>query len=189
MSELLLGVFVGGASRRFSGIPKGLLRHPRTAETLVERAVRLGRELGAQVVLVGTNDAYKDLGIDALQDVRAGCGPMGGLGSLLRHAAGREAIALACDMPFVPLELLQRLEAETGGDVVVPRRASGLEPLCALYRSPMGPRVEAALAESRFSLQQVLREADRREVVLAREQEHWLDDWDTPSDVTSASSA
>jgi molybdenum cofactor guanylyltransferase len=185
MSELVLGVFVGGESRRFAGVPKGLLRHPHLPTTPVEHAVELGRRLGAQVVLVGRNEAYGGLGLDLLPDARRGCGPMGGLASLLGHAAGRDAIALACDMPFVPLELLQRLAAESGGDAVVPRRASGLEPLCALYRAPMRERVEAALAESRFSLQRLLREAAVRVLGVAPEQEHWLDDWDAPSDVMS----
>ena len=55
--SILAGIFVGAASSRMGGAPKGLLRVI-SGETIVERGVSLLRVVGADVVLVGDARAY-----------------------------------------------------------------------------------------------------------------------------------
>jgi molybdopterin-guanine dinucleotide biosynthesis protein A len=187
MSEVVLGVFVGGRGLRLGGVPKGLLAHPTEATSLVGRAVRLGRELGAHTVLVGQNEAYAPLGLPMLADAPQAVGPLGGLAALLGYAAPRDVLALACDMPFVPLELLRRLLATPGGAAVVACRSTGREPLCALYRTgPVAAAVSAALAEGRYGLRGVLDRVAVCEVLLVGAEERWLDDWDVPADLAGS---
>jgi molybdenum cofactor guanylyltransferase len=184
MSEPILGIFVGGSSRRLGGIPKGTLRHPVEPTSLVEHALSLARRLGSEAVLVGRHDAYADLGAVMLADAPAGIGPMGGLAALIAYAGRRDVIAIACDMPYVPLELVERMVATPGGAAVVPRRTGGLEPLCALYRPDAVREVlERAIADRRFSLQSILTEVEVRELLLKACEQCWLDDWDAPADV------
>src|SRR5437867_5470202 len=104
----LAGIFVGGASRRMGGRPKGLMLAP-SGETIVARWQRMFDELGIASVLVGRHDAYMTLGIECLDDEPPGTGPIGGLVALLARAQGRRAIAVACDMPFVSERLLEKL--------------------------------------------------------------------------------
>jgi molybdopterin-guanine dinucleotide biosynthesis protein A len=188
----VVGVFVGGASRRMGGLPKGLLRHPCEPTTLVERALRLGRGVGAEVVLVGAHDAYARLGTPMLADEPSGVGPIGGLVSLLALAAERDCIALACDLPFVPRELLERLmdDGAAAPDVlaVVPRRRGLLEPLCALYRPGMLAFARDAVARGRFALHALVRGAAHRAIELQEQEGRWLDDWDEPGDAGRAAS-
>jgi len=166
------------------GIPKGLLRHPCEPTTLVERAIALGIARGLEVVLVGRKGAYAHLGLKMLVDSPEGIGPMGGLAALIDHAGSRDAIALACDMPQVPMELIDRLCSAQGGAAVVPRRGEGLEPLCALYRpAAIVGALERALSGREFALQSLLARVEVREIKLIGEQEHWVDDWDAPSDL------
>ncbi|MBI5535645.1 MAG: molybdenum cofactor guanylyltransferase [Deltaproteobacteria bacterium] len=184
MSDCVVGVFVGGRSRRLGGIPKGLLKHPVESGSLVERALSMGRRVGSEVVLVGKHEAYEGLGVRMLADAPAGVGPIGGLAALLAHAGERDAIAIACDMPFVPIELVERLVATSGGAAVVPRRAGGLEPLCTLYRpDALRETLADAIARRSFSLQSVLARVELRELVLAEDEQRWLDDWDAPADL------
>ena len=183
MSDALVGIFVGGRSQRMGGIPKGLLRHPTEPTTLVQRALSLGQRLPAETVLVGQHEAYANLGIEMLADAPAGVGPIGGLAALVDRASGRDAIAIACDMPFVPIELVRRLVATPGGTVVATRRAGQLEPLCALYRPGVRDALQRSIAQGQLSLRGILASLEVSELVLSPEQERWLDDWDAPSDV------
>jgi len=70
-----------------------------------------------------------------------GQGPAAAILGAAAHRPGRALLVLACDLPRVPVALLERIAA-TPGDWVVPRHPGGLEPLCALYR----PRAVTALA-------------------------------------------
>lgn len=186
----LVGVFVGGASRRM-GSPKGLLEL--RGEPLVLRLVRLARALGpraSEVVLVGERPEYAALGLPTLRDggargQRASVGPLGGLVSLLEHAGPRWALALSCDLPFVSLELLAALLDAPDAAVVAPVRDGRFEPLVARYDAA---RVLATawsrLERGERSLQGLLAEVSASPFVWTRPDE--LDDWDTPDDVRRA---
>jgi len=181
----VLGIFVGGASRRFGGVPKGMLPHPSEPGVLVERSIRLAREVGCEPWLVGNHPAYAGLGIRIIPDLIEGLGPIGGLAALIREAGDRNALVLGCDMPFVPAELLRTLMTSLGQEAaVVPCRGGMREPLCALYvPGRIAEPMARSLRTGRFGLQKLLRTVDVREVHLSLEQERWLRDWDAPDDV------
>ncbi|MFW5739877.1 MAG: molybdenum cofactor guanylyltransferase, partial [Myxococcota bacterium] len=186
---LVAGVFVGGKARRMGGVAKGLLPHPSEPGTVVEHVVREARRIGAEVVLVGDHPAYRGLGIPCIEDAAQDVGPAGGLLALLRHAGTGIAVALACDMPHVPGQLLQRLVqgVRDGAVAVVPRRGDKLEPLCAAYRAePVAQHVEACLRSGKTGMHRIARAAGATELVLSVEQAWWLDDWDDPSDLSDS---
>ncbi|HEY0838943.1 MAG TPA: formate dehydrogenase accessory sulfurtransferase FdhD, partial [Vulgatibacter sp.] len=97
----LVGVFVGGRSRRMAGRPKGLI--PLGGRTIVERTVGLVKAMGLRCVLVGDAPAYRERlpDLPVLADRPGEEGPMAGMASLLEAAGSGQAIALACDMPFL----------------------------------------------------------------------------------------
>lgn len=184
MTRAVAGIFVGGAGTRMGGIAKGLMRTGDGA-TLVERWCITLDPLGVELVLVGDRAAYAGLGMEVVADQPAGIGPLGGLVALLRRAGAAQALALACDMPFVSSTLLDRLlAASPQAPIVAPRRDGRWEPLCARYDPS---RVLApALANARsgdHSLQRLLRDAGAVELPLTPKQADELRDWDTPEDV------
>lgn len=195
MPKLLVGIFVGGAGRRMGGVAKGLLRSPDGDETLVTRLARVSRETldSCDVLLVGNAEAYAASGLEALDDDPPQVGPLGGLTALLAEAERRgapNAIALACDMPFVSPELLRRLSThEPTAAAVAPRSTTGeWEPLCARYApGAAGAAARAVLERGQRSLQAVLAElgASVRELPLSDRERTALIDWDTPEDVGS----
>lgn len=130
-------VLAGGASRRM-GRDKALLVVD--GESLARSAARRLAAVCPEVVLA---DAGRSLlpGFRSVPD-GPGRGPAAGLLGAAAAFPGRPLLALACDLPRVPVPLLAEVVQGTGADWVVPRREAGLEPLCALY----GPRTLAALA-------------------------------------------
>lgn len=193
-AELVVGIFVGGASRRM-GSAKGLLLAPDDGRTLVERLVDVAREAlpGAEVVLVGERAEYAPWGLTALADAEGGGGPLGGLVALLRHAEarGREAaVALACDLPWLSSALVARLAARSEAVIVAPRErgdSGKWQPLVARYSVSLLPECEAALRSERRSLQPLL-DAHARVFEVTEDERGELVDWDTPDDVRASRS-
>jgi molybdopterin-guanine dinucleotide biosynthesis protein A len=182
----IAGVFVGGAGTRMGGRPKGLLPGPGGA-TLVARWVTLLGELGVPVVLVGEGSAYQGLGLPMLADEPPGIGPLGGLVALLRHAGGAPVLALACDLPFAPRALVERLlGAPFDAPVVAPRRDGRWEPLFARYEAArVLPRAVARAASEHHGLQGLLDDVGADVLPLLPDEETELRDWDSPADVAA----
>lgn len=194
------GVFVGGASRRMGGAPKGLLPSPSTGEPLVVATARDAASVGLHVVLVGEASPYDGLlaGTPRLADSPPGVGPLGGLAALLAYAEGRGApyvVALACDMPHVTGPSLQRLASapfDLGAlpaAVVAARRSAHApwEPLFARYDvAAVGPVLTRALGAGVRSFQRLFCELAVAPLVLAPGDLDVLDDWDTPDDVAAS---
>jgi molybdopterin-guanine dinucleotide biosynthesis protein A len=134
-------VLAGGDSRRM-GRDKALLTLGEGGETLAAGAAR---RLAAVCAEVGVADRERSIvpGLPSLAD-GPGRGPAAGLLGASRHWPDRPLLALACDLPAVPIPLLVLLKECMGhADWVVPRWSGGLEPLCSLW----GPAALAALAE------------------------------------------
>jgi molybdopterin-guanine dinucleotide biosynthesis protein A len=184
----LVGIFVGGHSRRM-GRPKGLLMAPTgEGQTLIER---LQQEVllacpRAEVVLVGCRDEYSHIALEQLPDAAPDAGPLGGLVSLLSLGAeqGRPAVvALACDFPFLTSSLIARLVRESPqADIVCPYLDGRFQPLAARYSTHCLEAFRGALATGHRSLQPLVGAARTECLQLSIDEELALGDWDTPQD-------
>lgn len=189
--DCVIGLFVGGQSRRMGGFPKGNLRAPGSALTLLERLIEEARAASATtpLVLVGNAEPYASLALPALADQPPGIGPLGGLGALLEHArsAGKtHALALACDLPRLDRTLLARLlEQRPEAAALVAQPGAIRNPLIARYEVE---RTRTALTQTlvlnRRSLQAVLDQLGPGVACLelSNAERALLDDWDTPDD-------
>lgn len=191
MNKLVVGVFVGGRALRLGGLAKGLLRAPDTNEPLVARLARISREAlsDSEFVLVGDAREYTELGYASISDDPKGVGPIGALIALLSHAGqlGRDAIALAADLPFVSRELVTRLAEHAPESAAVAPRVDGIwHPLFARYESERSlVAARKTLAEGKRALHSVLSHlgTSATELPLTPAEAALLDDWDTPEDV------
>lgn len=192
MTELVVGILVGGRGSRLGGVAKGLLLAPGTKTSLIERLLSELRAAlpGAPVVLIGNAEAYAALGLRALPDDPPGVGPLGGVASLLEFARDREAhaaLCLTCDLPRLERRLLTRLATESASVAALVTAQSGVRnPLVARYRvADALPVARRALHEGKRSVQSVLDglgsgvevlDVDEAEAAL-------LVDWDVPEDL------
>jgi molybdopterin-guanine dinucleotide biosynthesis protein A len=175
------GVFVGGASRRMGGSPKGLLRLP-SGETLVDRWLAMFAACGVDAVLVGVHPEYAPRTM--IPDAVLGVGPLGGLVALLRHCGSAWAVAVGCDMPCVSLELVRRLLDAPDAVAVAPRREGRWEPMLARYDAERALVTAAArLARGEHGMQGLLDELGASPLALTDVERAQLDDWDSPEDV------
>lgn len=112
------------------GRDKARLPIPGTAHTLLQSTVGRLAEVCGQVVV-----ADRGRGADGFAVVAdgPGRGPAAGLLGAAARFPESDLLVLACDLPAVPTSLLRWL-CQQPGDLVVPARQRGLEPLSALYR-------------------------------------------------------
>ena len=193
--DIVVGLFVGGESSRM-GQPKGLLRaphdpnHAQQSVTLVERLFSMSREqLGFETVLVGRRPEYEHLPYPTLADACSGAGPLGGLVAALTWARSRGhkwVVAVACDLPYLSADLLERLACHgSEADVLCPRSEGKYQPLFARYAVGCLPSLQAALDAFDLSLQSILTELGTDVLALDEVDQAQLVDWDRPEDVPS----
>ena len=186
----VVGIFVGGRSRRMGGEPKGLLHVPGGDETLVESLARAASEAGLEAVLVGDVAAYDEVlpGLLRLSDRPTGIGPLGGLGALLHHAGDGLALSVACDMPHVDAGVLRVLvDHPAEAAVLAPRRDGRWEPMLARWRAAaVRPTLGRAVERGVRSFQALLGEIEVAELAVDARMDRALVDWDNPADVERA---
>ena len=140
-------VLAGGASSRM-GDDKATLEL--NGETLAAGAAR---RLAAVCPEVALADRGRQLvpGLPSLPD-GPGRGPAAGLLGAAHAFPGRPLLALACDLPHVPVALLAELLQSGEADWALPRWSSGSEPLCALWRPRALAVLEARVARGIHAL-------------------------------------
>jgi len=79
-------------------------------------------------------------------DRKRAAGPLAGIEAGLSAAREEIMFAVACDMPFVTVDLAQAaVAAARGCDAAIPRLDGRVEPVCAAYRRTALPAIAAAL--------------------------------------------
>lgn len=132
-------VMAGGASSRF-GSDKALARLG--GETMLARICRALDDATGNVSVVSSLTNYTGVDARMVPDRWPGEGPLGGIITALQDARANDprathCLIVSCDMPFLTAEWLQFLcthAATNVAQIVVPRSARTLEPLCACWR-------------------------------------------------------
>ena len=132
-------VLCGGRSTRM-GQDKGAL--PFGNETMLQRIVRITRTIASDVIVVGRRDQAGITVHDSVEDQ----GPLAGIASGLAASKTDLNIVVACDMPLIKTEVLQRLIDSIGdADICVAMTEGHASALCGVYRSRV-----AVVAQSLF---------------------------------------
>ena len=149
-TKAVLGyVLAGGGSTRF-GRDKALVEIGGTPMLLRMRAL-LG-DITKDVQVIAAPHKYAALGITGIGDRWDGQGPLAGIITALQTTeetgSGAEwNLIIGCDIPFLTREWLAYLAVRaqaSGAEVVSPRSAEGLEPLCACWRTSAVRQLQSA---------------------------------------------
>jgi molybdopterin-guanine dinucleotide biosynthesis protein A len=148
-------VLAGGESRRMGRDKAALALGGATL------AAGAAQRLAAVCPEVAVADRGRQLvpGFPSLAD-GPGRGPAAGLLGAARAYPGRPLLALACDLPYVPVPLLAELARQEDVDWFLPRWSGGAEPLCALWGERALARLEARVARGIYALWSLANEED-----------------------------
>jgi molybdopterin-guanine dinucleotide biosynthesis protein A len=138
-------ILVGGKSSRM-GRPKALL--PFDGEPLIVHVVRRLKEMFAEAVVVAAPEQeMPDLSALIVRDDVAYQGPVSGIYRGLQASRKEICFVTSCDAPFLNLDLIAHLLAQSSEcDVVVPYWEDRYQPLHAVYRTRVAPLLQEQLA-------------------------------------------
>ncbi len=147
------------------GRPKEALRLT-DGRSMIEAVAGTVASVCRRVVVVGA--AAELPGVQSVDDLRPGQGPLGGIEALLASALDAHYLVCPCDVPLVSAELLAALTAPAGGAATVLRIAGEDEPrpLPARLSAEALPAVRMLLDREDRAVKQLI-EALRPHVVEA----------------------
>ena len=150
MISYSVAIQAGGKSSRM-GQDKGLMLFGEN--TLVEYIYQQISGLGEGVFIVSNNHkGYQKFGLPVFSDIHKEIGALGGIHPILSHLVSEYCLVLACDMPFVNLELVDFMLSEAANfDVVVPRLGEDdfVEPFKAVYSKKCLAAVDDAIEKGK----------------------------------------
>jgi molybdopterin-guanine dinucleotide biosynthesis protein A len=158
-SNIAGAVLIGGASSRMG---EDKARRHFGGVAAATRASRLLASLFEDVLLVG-GDAPDDAIGRRVADVAGPRCALRGIVAALEAARAERVLVIATDLLLLGPELLLALVAWPEADVVLPRRAGRIEPLCALWnRERALLRAHEQLAAGRLALHELVARLDAR---------------------------
>lgn len=137
----------GGQSSRM-GVEKGLVElcGKPMIDNIIGRLIPYADEM---FITTNNPESYKQFGLNMYADIYKNYGALAGLHTALHYASHEMVFVIACDLPFVNVDLfrfMKNLFEAKPVDLVIPRTASGFEPFYAFYRkSTCLPLVEEAI--------------------------------------------
>jgi molybdopterin-guanine dinucleotide biosynthesis protein A len=144
-------VLAGGQSSRL-GMDKSFVNV--NGQSLIEQIVAKLARLSDDVIIVANSpERYHHLEVRVVGDIYPGKGALGGIYSGLKSAANAHSLVVACDMPFLDLNLLRyMILLARGHDVVIPRVRGLPEPLHAIYSKSCLEPIDRLLARGRLKI-------------------------------------
>lgn len=146
-----MAILAGGQSRRM-GQNKAFL--PVGGRPVIERVLERVGSLSDDVTLVTNSpDTYRHLGCRMVGDVYPGKGSLGGIYTAVHAAGYTHCLVVACDMPFLNIDLLCHLfKLASGFDVVVPRVEGFPETMHAVYGKGCLKTIERCILEDQLKI-------------------------------------
>ena len=120
---------------------------------------RLSQHFDDIVIITNQPELYQDLGVKVASDIIPHQGPLSGLHAGLVHTGGDAIFAVACDMPFIDMDLaFYMIDILQGYHVVVPLVKGRFQPLFAVYDRSCLPIFEDCLLHGRLKVSRVYQE-------------------------------
>jgi molybdopterin-guanine dinucleotide biosynthesis protein A len=162
-TRVAAAILAGGRARRIGGLNKAGLHVG--ALRIIDRQLAVLRRFADPVfVVTADGSAFIEPDIRVVADLVPGAGALGGIYTAIVSSPQDRTLVVACDMPFVDARLIERLVAPSAADIVVPRPASGYEPLCATYARRCADAIHARIRRGELKAAEVIRDVRVEEI-------------------------
>lgn len=148
-------IVAGGLGRRMSadgsGVDKGLLQL--RGRAMVAHVIeRIASQVSTVIINADPSSAsWQSFGLPVIADIIEGrLGPLAGIHAAMKHVQTPWLLAVPCDTPALPHDLLPRLaraQQRTQADRVCARTAGQLHPATLLVRSELEPSLRIYLEQ------------------------------------------
>lgn len=158
-------ILAGGKSSRM-GTDKGLLTF--RGQPMVQHVIDKLKQVFESITIISNSPDYTKFGLPVLEDEIKSVGPIGGIYSGLKQSATSWNFFVACDMPFLTSNVLDKiLQVEIKSELcVVARYSDQLQPLCACYSKSCLPVIAKQIAVGNYKLHDLLKLLPLKEIDL-----------------------
>lgn len=128
-SKVSAAVLAGGESRRF-GTDKALVPLPGETTPMLGVVVSTLLAVTTDVTIIAPESrAYSRFGVPVVSEANPGQGPLGGLEMALQRAAQERCFVVACDQPYLSVDLVRwMIHLDCSEDALVPLVSAAVEP-------------------------------------------------------------
>jgi molybdopterin-guanine dinucleotide biosynthesis protein A len=150
-------ILIGGKSTRFG---RDKVVAPVGDKILIEHVIEVINPLFDEVILIGHK--RQDLNtFTIIEDLRPGCGPLGGIYTALSTSHSPYCFVFAADMPNLNEQFISHMiSCANNHDVVLPIWSKGREPLHAIYHKRVLPIVKSLLDANTFKIFNLLNQVN-----------------------------
>ena len=123
-------------------------------KTIIKKTLDKFRKIFSEVIIVTNNFLeYQNSGARLVKDIIPDKGPLGGIYSGLVSSESEYNFVVACDMPFLNVELIKYIKNNCDGfDVIIPRLDRGYETLHAIYSKNCIVPIEKQLKQDNLKI-------------------------------------
>lgn len=147
-------ILAGGKSSRMKK-DKGLVSFGK--KTLIEQVIDSAKEITDNIIIITNNEAYRQFGYSCFEDVMKEKGPLGGIYTGLVNSSTEKNLVVACDMPFLSINIFIGLIDQCRGlDALLAEHKGKAEPLCAIYDRSCIPSFKKLLEQSQLKITDAL---------------------------------
>jgi molybdenum cofactor guanylyltransferase len=156
-------VLAGGKSSRL-GRDKALEKIG--GRYLIERVIHSLSQLGEDIIVVtAAPNQLSDLNVEKVIDTYPRTGAKVGLCTGINASLSFYSLVVACDMPFLNIDLLRYLlDSASGYDAAIPRIGDKIEPLHAVYSKNCIPILEEQISKDKLKISDLFDEINVRYV-------------------------
>ncbi|MBI4330381.1 MAG: molybdenum cofactor guanylyltransferase [Chloroflexi bacterium] len=152
-------VLAGGKSTRFG---RDKISEMVAGQTLIQRVVNCLASFGDEIIIVlapggSIPPLAAPVKLRKVFDIYPGRGSLGGVYTGISLSSCQYNLVVACDMPFMNMQLLRHMiDLSPGYDVVIPKVGKHVEPLHAVYSKSCLPIIERIWAEGKTKVLDIL---------------------------------
>lgn len=159
---VLTGIILCGGRSTRMGADKGSLDFG--GETMLARISRILSGVTGQVIIVGRRDQAGITTYDTVENE----GPLGGIATALAASQTDLNLVVACDMPLIRPDVLERLVSMIGdADVCVAVNDEHASALCGVYRSRIAATAQALFDSGERRVMRLLDQVQTKRVEAA----------------------
>lgn len=162
-------ILTGGQNRRMNGRKKLFLDYQ--GETFCQRLLNALAPLQRIYLSVESKLPYTELNLPMVVDIQPKAGPMGGIYSGLFCCPEDALFVVACDMPFVDRETVEKVIAayEQTGKLTLVEIGGRVQPLFGVYPKSLWLLLESLIWEGSYRMYDMLELTDYQTVSIARD--------------------
>lgn len=159
----MTGIILAGGKNSRMGQKKALIKID--GIPIIDRILNIFREIFSEIIIVtNTPEDFEYTKVRLVKDVIKDKGPLGGLYTGIKEAAFSNCFVVACDMPFINLQLIKYMIQIKGYDAVVPKIDGRFHPLFATYSKNCLNIIHKYISEDKLRISDIFSKIEVREL-------------------------